>query len=59
MAELFATNWNFIGCQMPHFMIVLIPCANLLNLSLIQKKTSVFKLEMDLAKERDRGFNQG
>ena len=23
------------------------------------KKTSVFKLEMDLAKERDRGFNQG
>ena len=27
------TNWNFTGCQMPHFMIVLILYINLLNLS--------------------------
>ena len=26
-------NWNFTGCQVPHFMIVLIPYINLLNLS--------------------------
>ena len=29
-------NWNFIDCQMPHFMIVLIPYINLLNLSWIK-----------------------
>ena len=28
------TNLNFTGCQVPHFMIVLIPCISLLNLSL-------------------------
>ena len=27
------TNWNFTGCQMSHFMIVLIPYITLLNLS--------------------------
>ena len=27
------TNWNFTGCQMPHFMIVLILYINLLNFS--------------------------
>ena len=31
------TNWNFTGCQVPHFMIVLIPYINLWNLSLIIK----------------------
>ena len=31
------TNWNFTGCQVPHFMIVLIPYINLLNLSWIIK----------------------
>ena len=31
------TNWNFTGCQMLHFMIVLISYTNLLNLSLIIK----------------------
>ena len=30
------TNWNFTGCQMPHFMIVLILYINLLNLSWIK-----------------------
>ena len=29
------TNWNFTGCQMPYFMITLIPYINLLNLSWI------------------------
>ena len=36
------TNWNFTGCQMPHFMIVLILYANLLNLSW-NKKMSVLR----------------
>ena len=27
------TNWNFTGCEMPHFMVVSIPHINLLNLS--------------------------
>ena len=31
------TNWNFTGCQLPHFMIVLIPYINLLNLYSIIK----------------------
>ena len=31
------TNWNFTGFQVPHFMIVLIPHINLLNLSYIIK----------------------
>ena len=31
------TNWNFTGCQVPHFMVVLIPKINLLNLSWIIK----------------------
>ena len=30
-------HWNFTGCQVPHFMIVLIPCTNLLNLSWLIK----------------------
>ena len=30
------TNWNFTGCQMPHFMIVLILYINLSNLSWIK-----------------------
>ena len=35
-------NWIFTGCQMPHFMIKLIPYINLLNLSLI-KIMSIFE----------------
>ena len=31
------TNSNFTGCQVPHFMVVLIPNINLLNLSWIIK----------------------
>ena len=31
------TNWNFTDCQVPHFMIVLMPYTNLLNLSWILK----------------------
>ena len=31
------TNWNFTGCQMSHFMIVLIPYVKLSNLSWINK----------------------
>ena len=31
------TNWNFTDCQVQHFMIVLIPYINLLNLSWIIK----------------------
>ena len=34
------TNWNFTGCQMSHFMIVLILCFNLLNLSWIKIDTN-------------------
>ena len=30
------TNWNFTGCQMPYFFIVLIPYICLLNLSWIK-----------------------
>ena len=36
------TDWNFTGCQVPHFMIVLILYINLLNLSMI-KKMSIFE----------------
>ena len=36
------TNWNFTGCQMTHFMIVLILFINLINLSWI-KKISIFE----------------
>ena len=35
------TNWNFTGCQVPHFRIVLIPYINLLNLSWIIKCRSI------------------
>ena len=35
------TNWNFTGCQMPHFMIVLIPYINLLII--LDKKMSIFE----------------
>ena len=39
-------SWNFTGCQMPHFMIVLIPYINLLNLSWINtNKKHVFFFE--------------
>ena len=31
------TNWNFNGCQMPHFMMVLILFINLLNLPWIKE----------------------
>ena len=31
------SNWNFTSYQMPHFMIVLIPYINLLDLSRIKK----------------------
>ena len=38
------TNWNFTGCHIPHFMIVLILCINLLNLSWIKRrKKSIFE----------------
>ena len=36
------TNWNFTGCQMPYFIIILIPYINLSNLSWI-KKMSIFE----------------
>ena len=36
------TNWNFIGCLMPHFMIVLILCVNLLNLSWMKMSVCFF-----------------
>ena len=35
------TNWNFTGCQVPHFMIVLIPYINLS--SFFDNKMSIFK----------------
>ena len=35
------TNWNFTGCQVPHFKIVLIPYINLLNL--FDNKISIFE----------------
>ena len=35
-------NWNFTGYQVLHFMIVLIPYINLLNLSVI-RKMSIFE----------------
>ena len=41
------TNLNFIGCQMPHFMIVFIPDINLLNLSWIKKKKCLFLRNME------------
>ena len=31
------TNWNFTGCQVPHFRIILMPYINLLKLSWIIK----------------------
>ena len=37
------TGCNFTGCQMPHFMIVLILYINLFNLSRIRKKMSIFE----------------
>ena len=37
------TNWNFTGCQVPHFIIVLIPYINLLNLSWIKKNCLFFE----------------
>ena len=36
------TNWNFIGCQVPHFMIVFIPYINLLKPFLDKKKYIYF-----------------
>ena len=37
------TNRNFTGCQMPHFIILLMPYLNLLNLSWIKKKHTIFE----------------
>ena len=37
------TNWNFTGCQVQHFMIVLLQYNNLVNLSWIKKKMSIFE----------------
>ena len=34
------TNWNFAGCEVPHFMIALIPYINLLTLD---NKMSIFE----------------
>ena len=39
------TNWYFIGCQMPHFMIVLIPYIYLFNLSWEKKCLSLRNME--------------
>ena len=36
------TYWHFTGCQMPHFVIVILPYIKLLNLS-IDNKMSIFK----------------
>ena len=44
------TLWTFTGCQMPHFMIVLIPYINLLNLSWIKK--CLFLRNMESLRQR-------
>ena len=39
------TNRNFTACQVPHFMIVLIPYINLLNLTSIKKTEWLFAVD--------------
>ena len=50
------TNWNFTGCQVPHFIIVLIPYINLLNISWI--KMPIFEVYGAFKGERLSSFLQ-